>query len=123
MRRFRIARAVLLVALVLGISGMHTLGHVNGGHGGGVHVVKAAPVVPAGLQAFVPDRGMPGLDPTDVCLAILVSFIVLLLATAWISVRRRTGAGRGPLSALRQVARPPPKLMSRRLAILSMLRI
>ncbi|MEV0388042.1 hypothetical protein [Nonomuraea sp. NPDC050643] len=127
----RVARAVLLVALALGVCGMHTLGHLDGRHGGtaaGGHAMEVVaptplPVVPAGLQAFVPDRGMPGFDPTDVCLAILMSFVVLLLTAAWIKVGRRAGARGGPLSSVQQIARPPPKHISRRLAILSMLRI
>ncbi|WP_345570597.1 DUF6153 family protein [Nonomuraea rosea] len=127
----RVARAILLVALALGVCGMHTLGHLDGRHGGsatGGHAMEAVaptslPVVPAGLQAFVPDRGMPGFDPADVCLAILMSFVVLLLTAAWIRAGRRADVRGGTLSSVRQVARPPPRLMSRRLAILSMLRI
>lgn len=134
MRRSRTVqalRAVLLVTLALGVCGMHTLGHLDGRHGGSsaaVHGMKATPgpvsvVVPAGSEAFVPEREMPGLDPTDVCLAVLMSFVVLLLITAWTRVGRRSAdEGRMPLS-VRQVARPPPRLVSRRLAILSMLRI
>lgn len=133
MRRSRTVhalRAVLLVALALGVCGMHTLGHLDGRHGGSsaaAHGMKAAPgpvsVVPAGSEAFVPERGMPGFDPTDVCLAVLMAFVVLLLIAAWTRVGRRSAdEGRVRLSVM-QVARPPPKLVSRRLAILSMLRI
>ncbi|MEV4177141.1 DUF6153 family protein [Nonomuraea sp. NPDC049709] len=131
MRRFRavrVARAVLLVALALGVCGMHTLGHLDGRHGGpspGAHAMEGfAPAAhQAELPAYGPDRGMPGFDPTDVCLAVLMSIIVLLLGAARIRAGRRTGAGGGALSSVRQVARPPPELTSRRLAILSMLRI
>ncbi|MEO3867596.1 DUF6153 family protein [Nonomuraea sp. B12E4] len=133
MRRFRavrVARAVLLVALALGVCGMHTLGHLDGrhaGHAAVTHAMETAqsplPAVPAGLQAFVPDRGMPGFDPTDICLAILMSLIVLLLASVYTRMNRRAGARDGMTSPVRQVARPPPKLTSQRLAILSMLRI
>ncbi|GAA3682135.1 hypothetical protein GCM10022224_053130 [Nonomuraea antimicrobica] len=133
MRRRRAScavRAVLLVALALGIGGMHTLGHLDGRHGaapGGAHATEVAPaapsVVPAGLVAFVPDRTMPGFDPTDVCLAVLASLVVLLLGAGWAWAGRRSAAGVELPSSVRRVARPPPKLTSRRLAVLSMLRI
>jgi hypothetical protein len=122
-------RSVLLVALALGVCGMHTLGHLDGRHGGSsaAHDMQAAPavvaVVPAGMEAFVPDGKMPGLDPTDVCLAVLMTFVVLLLIATWARAGRR-GDGEGETwASASQVARPPPKLTSRRLAILSMLRI
>ncbi|MFB4284067.1 hypothetical protein ACBJ59_52885 [Nonomuraea sp. MTCD27] len=127
-RAVRVARAVLLVALALGVCGMHTLGHLDGRHGGpfaGAHAMEVFTPTPhqAELPAFGPDHGMPGFDPTDVCLAVLMSIIVLLLSAARIRAVRGAGAGGGALSSVRLVARPPPKLTSRRLAILSMLRI
>ncbi|AQZ63523.1 hypothetical protein BKM31_20500 [[Actinomadura] parvosata subsp. kistnae] len=126
-RAVHVLRAVLLVALALGVCGMHTLGHLDGRHGGSSHGMQAAPavvsVVPAGMEALAPDGTMPGFDPTDVCLAVLMTFMVLLLIATWARVGRR-GDGNGETHAsARQVARPPPKLTSRRLAILSVLRI
>ncbi|MGW3353624.1 DUF6153 family protein [Nonomuraea rubra] len=122
-------RAVLLVALALGVCGMHTLGHLDGGHGGSssAHGMEAVPavtsVIPAGMESFVPDGEMPGLDPTDVCLAVLMTFVILLLIATWVRAGRRGDDKGATHPSAGQVARPPPKLTSRRLAILSMLRI
>ncbi|MCF6468276.1 hypothetical protein FAF44_07655 [Nonomuraea sp. MG754425] len=128
-RAIRATRVLLLVALALGVLGMHTLGHLDGRHGGSSsrgHAMEAVQtplaVVPAGLQAFVPEQGTPGFDPTDVCLAILMSLIVVLLGSAWIRAGRRADATGGRHSSVRQVARPPPKRTSQRLATLSILR-
>ncbi|WP_327585180.1 DUF6153 family protein [Nonomuraea sp. NBC_00507] len=126
----RVARGLLLVALALGVGGMHTLGHVDGRHAGsppdahGMGVAQEPPLtVPAGLQAFVPEQKMPGLDPTSVCLAILSSLMVVLLIAAWIRARRRLGDSSGVLPSVQRVARPPPKPTSVNLASLSILRI
>lgn len=119
-------RAVLLVLLALGVCGMHTLGHIDGRHGGGHATEMASPplaVVADGLQAVTPQPAMPGFDPTDVCLAILASLVVLLLSAAWTRAGRSSHTQGGMLSPTRQVARPPPKLTSQRLATLSTLRI
>ncbi|GAA3236002.1 hypothetical protein [Nonomuraea helvata] len=126
----RVARAFLLVVLAMGVYGMHTLGHVHGRHSrpsSDAHGMSVGEepllVVPAGLRAFVPEHEMPGLDPTSVCLAILTSFLVMLLMAAWARVGRSTYDGVGGPPPVRQVARPPPKPTSVRLAGLSMLRI
>nr|SBO99961.1 hypothetical protein BN4615_P9477 [Nonomuraea gerenzanensis] len=116
----RVLRAVLLVALALGVCGMHTLGHLDGRHSGSAHGVEVAPV---GMAAHVPDGGMPGFDPTDVCLAVLATFMILLLIATCARVGRRGGDTGGTRPPAGRVARPPPRLTSRRLAILSMLRI
>ncbi|MGW0201404.1 hypothetical protein [Nonomuraea sp. NPDC003201] len=123
-------RGFLLVFLALGVCGMHTLGHFDGGHSGTSSDVRGKGVVPepvlmasVGLQAFVPEHDMPGFDPTDVCLAILTSFMVMMMLAAWIKVRRRSGDRGWSRLSVRQVARPPPKTTSLRLARLSMLRI
>ncbi|MGW6503387.1 hypothetical protein [Nonomuraea angiospora] len=126
----RVVRGFLLVLLALGVCGMHTLGHLDGGHGGtssdvhGMGVVQEpVPMAPAGLRAFVPEHDMPGFDPTDVCLAVLTSFMVMMMLAAWIKAWRRTGGRGWSRPPVRQVARPPPKTTSLRLASLSMLRI
>jgi hypothetical protein len=126
----RVVRGLLFIALALGVGGMHTLGHVEGRHGDpppdahGMGVAQEPLLaVPAGLQAFVPEREMPGLDPTSVCLAILSSLVVVLLIAAWMRARRRPGGGSGARPPARQVARPPPKPTSVNLASLSILRI
>ncbi|WP_157549962.1 DUF6153 family protein [Nonomuraea candida] len=126
----RVARGLLLVLLALGVYGMHTLGHVTGGHGGSPSAAHSTGVaqepahaLAAALQSFAPEPGTPGLDPTSVCLAILTSFVAVLLATAWLRARRRPGAGGGAMPPARHVARPPPRPTSVRLASLSILRM
>ncbi|MEV0143859.1 MULTISPECIES: hypothetical protein [unclassified Nonomuraea] len=126
----RVARGLLLVSLALGVCGMHTLGHVDGRHGGSppdAHRMGVAQeplaAVPAGLRAFVPEREMPGFDPTSVCVAILTSFMVVLLIAAWGRVRQRSDGRAGGPADVPRVARPPPKPTSLRLASLSILRI
>ncbi|MGN9843649.1 hypothetical protein ACTMTI_36545 [Nonomuraea sp. H19] len=126
----RFARGLLLIVLALGVYGMHTLGHLDGGHAGypsdahGMVVAeKTLPSLPAGILAFVPEHGMPGLDPTSVCLAILTSLVIVLLMAASIRAGRRLGEGGAVRPPARQVARPPPKPTSLTLASLSILRI
>ncbi|MEU4235132.1 hypothetical protein AB0F17_63610 [Nonomuraea sp. NPDC026600] len=119
----RVVRGFLLVILALGVYGMHTLGHVEGGHGGSSAAGMVREFVPEGMRAFVPEGGMPGLDPTSVCLAVLTSFVIVLVLAAWIKARRRTFRDPWSLSPVQQVARPPPKRTSLRLARLSMLLI
>ncbi|MFC4111051.1 DUF6153 family protein [Nonomuraea zeae] len=125
-----VLRAGLLVALALGVCGMHTLGHLDGRHSSSsstAHGMQApaavVAVVPAGMEAFVPDGEMPAFDPTEVCLAVLMTLVVLLLIAAWTRVGRRRDDESETRSSAGQIARPPPKLASRRLAILSTLRI
>ncbi|MFF5209551.1 DUF6153 family protein [Streptosporangium sp. NPDC000396] len=141
---WRVPRWLLSIALVLGVAGMHTLGHLSheqghgdipgvfahvsaNGHGGR----EASPPLHSALTAHVEewisglDDTFPRLDPTSVCLAVLTSFLLLLLlagaASAW---TRRIPEVRpvGPSPAL-LVARPPPQRTVLRLARLSVLRI
>ncbi|MFB4290230.1 hypothetical protein ACBI99_21490 [Nonomuraea sp. ATR24] len=113
----RVARAVLLVAVALGVYGMHTLGHHSGHHGGhqagGHHAHE---------PGFAQGQELPDLDPAAVCLAVLTSFLIVATAAAWI-VRRRGSATPGRAPSARRVARPPPDPVSVRLARLSVLRI
>jgi hypothetical protein len=119
----RVVRGFLLVALALGVCGMHTLGHLDGRHAGshGMDVAQTL-VAPAGMPAFAPDPGMFGFDPTSVCLAVLTSLMLVLVLAAWIRTRRRVWGQRRSPSPVRRVARPPPKPTSLRLACLSVLR-
>ena len=121
----RVVRGFLLVILALGVYGMHTLGHAECRHDGspGDASVMVRELVSSGSLGFVPDRGMPGLDPTSVCLAVLTSLGIVLVLAAWIKERRRTSANTLSSSSVQRVARPPPKTTSLRLARLSMLRI
>lgn len=128
--RRRLARGLLLVLLALGVCGMHTLGHVHDRHAGspsdahGMGVAQEPLVAsPAALRAFVPEREMPGFDPTSVCLAILTSFMVVLLIAASARAGQQSDDGGGAPAAVPRVARPPPKPTALRLASLSILRI
>ncbi|TMR95743.1 hypothetical protein [Nonomuraea basaltis] len=67
---------------------------------------------------------LPDLDPSAVCLALLPSMLLLFLAALRAHAQRQwgttAGAGRRHHGL---VARPPPRLISLRLARLSVLRI
>jgi hypothetical protein len=136
-----VPRWLLLVALVLGVVGMHTLGHPEPSHAHDKGVVPAAHSWEgpsrswSGPTAVLPldeDRAatrqtshedLPTLDPLAVCLAILAP--VTLLVVAWFAVRVRHPAVAG-LSTRggwgRGVVRPPPRRTAVRLALLSVLR-
>jgi hypothetical protein len=112
----------------MGVYGMHTLGHLDGQHGGQIagmhHSAEAVTAPPPGYDGdgFAPSRDIPGLDPTSVCLAVLTSILAVAAMAAWIRLRRQVGNGESSVPAY-QVARPPPELVSLRLARLSVLRI
>lgn len=129
-------RWLLLIALVLGITGMHTLGHPESAHGHhGVVVVGSehswgGPMVASPRDGDhhavrqAPDNGFPKLDPLTVCLAIMAS--LALLALSLYALRVRPAAMTGPSTHGGQgmsIARPPPKRTAVRLALLSVLRI
>jgi hypothetical protein len=138
-RQVRLSRWLLLVALVLGIAGMHTLGHLDGSHGyagtsgmSGHAGAASRDPQPRPLPAVLLDAldgshpaqertGMPGFDPMSICLAVLTSF-VFLLAVAWMWLRSTSPvvARATPVSA---VARPPPRPTAVCLARLSVIRI
>lgn len=125
----RVARWLLLVMLAVGVCGMHTLGHLSTGHGRGSpaghgqpadHDRNPAPpfpsnatsVVGAGLAEAVVDAGgeVPGFDPGAVCLAVLTSMLLLLLAAVWAGTRvwpQRVVRVSWQVSG---VARAPPRL-------------
>lgn len=123
----RFARALLLVLLALGVCGMHTLGHLDGRHhappADGHGMTVSQPEAGAGHPSIKSDPGMLGLDPANVCLAVLSVFMLVMGLAAWVGTRRRTEGQAGSLSPARRVARPPPKPTSLRLARLSVLRI
>ncbi|MEU0564599.1 hypothetical protein ABZ297_04235 [Nonomuraea sp. NPDC005983] len=130
--------------LVLGVCGMHTLGHVSSAHSAAAamherpsnaalvpaqqpraeaHVVN--PWQPAAVGASVIAQAfndeMPGFDPTSVCLAVLVPLLILALIASAALVRRAPAGVSAAIAGLARVARPPPT--SVRLARLSLLRI
>ncbi|MEU6842794.1 DUF6153 family protein [Streptomyces sp. NPDC046716] len=125
-------RLLLFVALLLGIVGMHTLGHPTGHamaseHGMAMSGAMSEPVVEA-PTVVAHEHGKPGgvgtgMDPLSVCLAVLGSFtLLLLLAATPLPPASEVALGpalRGPGHAHRP--RPPPPRTS--LSLLSVLRI
>lgn len=123
-----ILRLLLVVLVALGVAGMHTLGHPrDSGHGGTAPAHLTQPASAAMDADGVVVRGLDlSLDPSSVCLAILVVFSVAALLAALLmrggrrpsSTGRRlrlvASAGRGP---------PPPVSVGLCLANLSVLRI
>jgi len=122
-------RPLLLLLVAFGVLGMHTLGHVSAGHGA-TAAHGARPVA----HAEQPMTGPPGpiaigsgavlrFDPGDVCLAVLTSAAMLLLAAAWAATLRRPARTTvtGPWPA--GVARSPPRRWAASLLRLSVLRI
>lgn len=131
-------RLLLLITLVLGIAGMHTLGHADHGgdrpgaaghgvaaeHRGPDPALVSPPAAESGDGRWVSDAdgGLPRLDPASVCLAVLTALLVLLLGALW-ARRRAPRAGTVALASSPPVARPPPRRTALRLARLSVLRI
>ncbi|MFH8343499.1 hypothetical protein [Streptomyces sp. NPDC018045] len=135
-------RLLLFAALLVGIVGMHTLGHPVGGHGAGpmpgLHqestarhhhgpapAPAAAPaLVPAGASSATADDHH-AMDPGAVCLAVLSLCVLVLVRTGRLlgrqaadllaAVRARLLRGLRPL--------PPPVPRHKHLARLSVLRV
>src|SRR5262245_4249489 len=94
-RSLPVLRLLLLALTALGVAGMHTMGHPSGSHGMSAatttpHIDSGMPAhvtaVPAHsmvlLQMAAPKSGR-GLDPSNVCLAVLtVVGIAVLIAAA-----------------------------------------
>jgi hypothetical protein len=138
----RASRRLLLLMLVLGVCGMHTMGHLNPDHAQGMASVTPMHGAPSGSDAMdsrstpsaagssqeghltsTSGTGMPGFDPSAVCLAVLASLLVLTVAVTWIRARCVSEGLIGAVASVRRVARPPPKRNALRLARLSVLRI
>ncbi|MEU9608140.1 DUF6153 family protein [Streptomyces sp. NPDC048057] len=134
----RRGQLLLFLALLFGITTMHTVGHPASGHSGPGAVAHAASTGHGSAPAtHVADRAAPPLvqdstpepgvmDPTLVCLAVLGAWGLALLVAAAAWLRRRAGHLTARLkavgAALPQVrAGPPPERI--RLAQLSVLRI
>jgi hypothetical protein len=126
----RVSRWLLIVALTLGVAGMHTLGHLDSGHGSGgmsaatMHGTAMQPQLARSTDPGFSSSGEEprGFDPTSICLAVLTGLLILFLAA------RRSRLGwvpptGGPGASHTHVARPPPKRTALRLARLSILRI
>ncbi|WP_344612326.1 DUF6153 family protein [Dactylosporangium salmoneum] len=124
----RAARIALLLATLVGLTAMHTLGH-SGPHLGDGHRhapvaehVAAMPVLSAVLlTGSGHEHG--GMDDWAICLAVLVAFAVVVLGVALLARRSTTTA-----AALRHAARqarpraPPPRPVGLALATVSVLR-
>ena len=131
-----VPRRLLLIALVFGIAGMHTMGHPGSAHGPAGEIVTgsdhswAGPAVASAHDAASdavrqsPGGDLPGTDPLTVCLAVLGSLALLTLALLVVRVRHGAVA-RPPVRTGRGVdgGRSPPKPTGVRLALLSVLRI
>ena len=132
----RASRWLLLVILALGVCGMHTLGHLDSGHGRDGGATMAAHGFPAdgaiapmsfpGAAAAdfsAPVPRMPELDPTSVCVAVLTSLLLLALATLRTRARRISHGLTDTALSVLGVTRPPPRRPAERLAQLSVLRL
>lgn len=127
-------RLLLLLLVLAGIAAMHTIGHpVDAGHSAMVHsevtshrgtsVADSGDHSAGSLKADDHDHGVV-MNPMNVCVAVLVGGIVLLLgaATFWL---RRSGAPEDHSTPVhRRVGRGPPEFVLFGLAIanLSVLR-
>ncbi|WP_084965410.1 hypothetical protein [Thermoactinospora rubra] len=117
----KVSRWFVVVVLAFGIACMHSLGHVRGDHSIGGH---GMPQHAQTSHTVPPGSDTPMLDPTDVCVAIMASFLVLWLIAVAGRIRRHLLLA--PFSGFPRsdrTARPPPKKVAARLAELSVLRI
>ncbi|MEU9203105.1 hypothetical protein [Streptomyces sp. NPDC048332] len=122
-------RLLLFAALLFGIFTMHTVGHPAEHSGPGL-AMPAAPHLmtgpamapgPAVAVRHEPPTPMPGMDPMSVCVAVLGTWGLALLAlTLWRVARRYAGLrpvpcrGRSP-----RTPRPPPPPPRPRMAVLT----
>ncbi|WP_316519976.1 DUF6153 family protein [Kitasatospora brasiliensis] len=123
----RSLRLLLLAALLFGIVTMHTLGHPSGGHSGhsghsGAHVAVMHAMGADHHGPAVDPAAPGGMDPMEVCLAVLAGWTLLLLLTG--PLLRRSGDAAADVRArlLRAVrALPPPgggRILLTRLSVL-----
>ncbi|MFI7638879.1 DUF6153 family protein [Nonomuraea sp. NPDC049400] len=129
---FPCLRWLLPVMLVLGVWGMHTLGHLSSHHGETAAFGSYALMFmdqsahggaePAGAASAANAPSMPWLDPSAVCLAVLTSILALLIAATWAAGRRWPGGSPGRAPWVGGVARPPPRRLAPTLAGLSVMR-
>lgn len=122
-------RVLLITALLIGFSAMHTLGHLqHEAHASTAAVQSAQPTQAPhadSLYAATDDHGtlervaasvspapsasvsdLPELDPTSVCLT-LGSFVVVLLGVAAVAFTRWPGAPAEPAAPFRSAPLPP----------------
>ncbi|MFK4227233.1 hypothetical protein [Streptomyces sp. NPDC019890] len=142
-RRARFGQLLLFIALVFGIATMHTVGHPAPGHGGGTaeHTMSASTTHamssstahiappghrqtadPAGLAHTGPELPGMGRDPMAVCLAVLDTFTLVVLAGALLRPGPATALAPCHARILRALWPDPPPRRAL-LARLSVLRI
>lgn len=143
-------RWLLPVMLVLGVWGMHTLGHLASHHGetssplgsyapahteASEQAAHGGPMPEAGTELIGEDASVGvfsgpllgsgtsvWLDPTDVCLAVLPLIVALLIAAIWARIRPRPGEMAARRPWVGGVARSPPRRLAPTLAGLSVMR-
>lgn len=143
----RTARVLLLLATLVGLAAMHTLGHGTAAHAAMTpmpvhgttaamaaqvkHAAMAAPAeaVPGGCAGghcarllVPPARHTAGLDWWDVCVAVLTALGVLLLFWLVGVVCRRAPAGLSRLRAAAASRGPPVPRLGLTLATVSVMR-
>jgi hypothetical protein len=121
----RFVQFLLLLVLMLGVMGMHTLGHPSEEHHGGSSVLAFTHGPTSRLAAAPPCT--PPLDPMDVCLAVLTAMGFASVLAALLTTGRRGSGTRVMAGGAWGVCGrgPPPgvRAIGRRLAILSVLRM
>src|SRR5690348_2689668 len=113
-------KLVLLLLMVAGVAGMHTIGHpTDSGHAvnghGTTQPMTMAPAEPASgpamfLKAENPDPRMV-MHPLNVCVAVLVGGILLLLAALLIRRQARTKPRSVPSTRIRAGRGPPRSVL------------
>ncbi len=109
-------RLVLLLLMVAGVAGMHTIGHpTDSGHAvnghGTTQTMTMAPAEPAMLlNAENPDPHSV-MHPLNVCVAVLVGGILLLLAALLIRRQARTQPRSVPSTRIRAGRGPPRSVL------------
>ncbi|MEO3799774.1 hypothetical protein [Nonomuraea sp. B1E8] len=131
--------------LVLGVWGMHTLGHLASHHGESTEMASyemrppeaSHGGMPPERQGAFPEQVMSAgvfsgsslvsgashwLDPTDVCLAVLPSLLILLIAAMRFGSRLRHGGKAANALGAGGVARSPPRRFAPTFVELSVMR-
>ncbi|TMR97152.1 DUF6153 family protein [Nonomuraea basaltis] len=130
----RLLRPFLLALLVLGVLGMHTLGHLSSGHGAAAHgdgarpqsssMPHAEPLMTAPADGVVIGSVVSfRFDPGTMCLAVLTSAFILLLAAAWAAALCWPTRAAVRACWAGGVARSPPRRVAPSLVRLSVMRI
>ncbi|WP_433509731.1 hypothetical protein ACQP2T_38065 [Nonomuraea sp. CA-143628] len=136
-------RWLLPVMLVLGVWGMHTLGHLAShetssplGSYAPAHMEASEKAMPEGGTELIGQAATVGVlsgpllgsgssvwpDPTDVCLAVLPLIVALLIAVILAMMRPWPGAMAARRPWVGGVARSPPRRLAPALAGLSVMR-